>query len=353
MGTIGFTWWNLQNFFDTDDDPISKDFAYTKETGWTQEVFEAKKNNLAKALKAVHNGAGPELLAVAEIEKDGLLEELIQSMANPHLEVVKDSKGTSDLRGIDVTIAYDTRKLTVKSKTSHLIHLRYRTRDIFEVVFEVRETGEKFVVISSHWPSRVLGKYRSEPLRIAVAEHIAYLVESHLKVEPVDYENLRTQKNLTPVKEKWGTKVMVVGDFNDDPSDRSVVDHLRASNDLDRVVGKTNDVDGFKKETADYRAEDVFLFNATWKFLPEQNVGTYFLDRQASGQKFVNRYQVLDQLVVSRGLLAQAGLRLDLQSVDIFRDSLVATPTGRPRSFNRKTKKGTSDHLPLTAVLRY
>ncbi|MFQ5799995.1 MAG: hypothetical protein ACE5H0_15065 [Bacteroidota bacterium] len=353
MGTINFAWWNLQNFFDTDDDPISKDFEYTTEKGWTQEVFDAKKNSLAKALKAVHNGDGPELLAVAEIEKDGLLEELIEDIGNPHLKVVTDSKGTSDLRGIDVTIAYDKRKLIVKSKASHLIHLRYRTRDVFEVVFEVKETGETFVVISSHWPSRVLGKYRSEPLRIAVAEHIAYLVESHVKVEPAEYEKLRAQENLTPVKEKWETKVIVVGDFNDDPSDRSVVDHLRASNDLDRVIGKTNDIDGFEKETADYRVEDVFLFNATWKFLPEQNVGTYFLDRQGSGERFVNRYQVLDQLVVSRGLLTATGLSLDLDSVDIFRDSLVATPSGRPRPFSRKTRKGTSDHLPLTAVLRY
>jgi len=154
MGTISFTWWNLQNFFDTDDDPISKDFRYTKENGWTEEVFNAKKDNLAKVLRAIHNGAGPELLAVAEIEKDSLLEELIEHMGNPHLRVVRDPNGTSDLRGIDVAVAYDTRKLTVKSKVSHLIHLRYRTRDVFEVVFEVKESGETFVVISSHWPSR-------------------------------------------------------------------------------------------------------------------------------------------------------------------------------------------------------
>ncbi len=353
MGTVHITWWNVQNFFDTDDDPISKDFEYTKEKGWTDEVFEAKKDNLAKALRAGHGGAGPELLAVAEIEKDNLLEELIERMGNPHLKVVKDPEGTSDLRGIDVAMAYDDRKLRLKSKASHLIHLRYRTRDVFETIFEVKETGEEFVVISSHWPSRGLGKYRSEPLRIAVAEHIAYLVEFHVKVEPTEYEKLRSQQNLTLVREKWETKVMVVGDFNDDPSDRSVVDHLRASNDLDRVVGKTNDIDSFERETADYRAEEIFLFNATWKFLPEQNVGTYFLDRGGMGEKFVNRYQVLDQLVVSRGFLSKSGLHLDLDSVDIFRDSLVATPSGRPRPFSKKTRKGTSDHLPLTAVLKY
>jgi len=353
MGTINFTWWNLQNFFDTDDDPISKDFEYTAAKGWTQGVFEAKKANLARALNATHDGTGPELLAVAEIEKDTLLEELIDEMGNPHLKVVKDPNGTSDLRGIDVTMAYDERKLSVKSRASHLVHLRYRTRDIFEVVFEVNELGETFVVIASHWPSRSMGRYRSEPLRIAVGEHIACLVESHVKVDPEEYEKLRAQDNLNQLRERWKAKVMVVGDFNDEPGDRSVVDHLRASNDLDRVTGKTNDIDGFKKETAHYRAQDVFLFNATWKFLPQQNVGTYFLDRLRGGEKIANRYLVLDQLVASRGLLTGSGLGLDLDSVDIFGSHLVATDRGRPRPFKKSTKGGTSDHLPLTAVLRY
>ena len=353
MGTINFTWWNLQNFFDTDDDPISKDFEYSAAEGWTQEVFEAKKTNLAQALNAAHNGAETELLVVAEIEKDRLLEELIDEMGLPHLKVVEDPTGTSDLRGIDVAMAYDERKLSVESKVSHLVHLRYRTRDIFEVVFTINDTGETLVVIGSHWPSRVRGRYRTEPLRIAVAEHIAYLVEGHVKVEPSDYENLRDQGDLTSVRKKWEAKVFIAGDFNDEPGDRSVVDHLRASNDLDRVLGKTNDIDGFEKETADYRAQEVFLFNASWKFLPVQKVGTYFMDSLKSGEKFANRYQVLDQLVASRGLMSGSGLTLDLDSVNIFRDKLVATPSGRPRSFSKSTKKGTSDHLPVTAVLQY
>jgi endonuclease/exonuclease/phosphatase family metal-dependent hydrolase len=353
MGKINFVWWNLQNFFDTDDDPISKDFEFTSAGGWTQDVFEAKKANLAQTLSALHDGNGPELLAVAEIEKDELLAELIVATGNPHLKVVEDPTGTSDLRGIDVAIAYDEQKLAEKSKTSHLVHLRYRTRDIFEVVFEVLGSGEQLVLIASHWPSRKMGRYRSEPLRCAVAEHIAYLVEDHVKVDPETYEQLRVDNDLDAVKKKWDAKVMVVGDFNDEPSDRSLTDHLRASNDLDRVVGETNDIDGFKSETADYRAQEVFLFNTAWKFLPQQKVGTYFLDRLFSGEKFANRYQVLDQIVASRGLLTGDGLTLDLDSVDIFCDALVATTSGRPRSFVKKTKKGTSDHLPVTAVLQY
>jgi hypothetical protein len=356
MGTIRFAWWNLQNFFDTIDDPISGDFEYTAAKGWTSDVFEAKKQNLAAALNALHGGQGPELLAVAEIEKDELLTELITAMGNPHLKVVSDPTGTSDLRGIDVAMAYDDRKLSVLSKTSHLVHLRYRTRDIFEVKFKVTETNEQLVVIASHWPSRKLGRYRSEPLRCAVAEHIAYLVEQHVKVTPEEFELLSQANNIVPVKDKWETKVMVVGDFNDEPSDRSVVEHLHASNEVDRVTGPTNDIDNtvLEKETKAYRAQEVFLYNTTWGFLPQQNTGTYFISSLFSGEQFANRYQLLDQLVVSRGLLTGSGLSLDLNSVSIFQDLIVATDEYfRPRAFSKTTKKGTSDHLPITAVLQY
>ena len=70
MGTINLAWWNLQNFFDTGDDPISKDFEYTAEAGWTQEVFEVKKANPAHALNALHEAGKFELVNVAEV--DGL-----------------------------------------------------------------------------------------------------------------------------------------------------------------------------------------------------------------------------------------------------------------------------------------
>lgn len=353
MPSINFTWWNLENFFDTDDDPISRDFEYTTDNGWTPEVFAAKKANLAAALNATHGGAGPELLAVAEIEKDSLLEELIAAMGKPHLKVVRDPAGTSDLRGIDVAMAYDERKLTLISSASHVVHLRYRTRDILEAVFQVEDDGARLVVIASHWPSRRLGKYASDPSRIAVAENIAYLLQAHVKVTPQEYEDLRTHNDLATVQERWEAKVMIVGDFNDEPYDRSVLEHLRASRELERVVGETNDIDGFKKETADYRAQDIFLFNPMWKFTSQQNTGTYFIDSTASGERMSNRYSLLDQIVVSRGLLGGSGLRLDVDSVRIFRDAIVATASGRPRPFDWKRKKGTSDHLPLTAQLLY
>jgi Endonuclease/Exonuclease/phosphatase family len=134
-------WWNLENLFDTDDDPISADFEFTVAQGWTPEVFAAKKANLAAVLRGVHGGQPPELLGVCEIEGDDVFADLLAQIGEPHLRVVEDPDGTADLRGIDVPVAFDDRKLRVIERRSHTVHLRYATRDIFEVVFELLDTG--------------------------------------------------------------------------------------------------------------------------------------------------------------------------------------------------------------------
>lgn len=353
MPELRVAWWNLENLFDTVDDPISRDFEFTPAHGWTEEAYAAKRANLAAAIGELHDGQGPELLGVAEVEGDQVFADLLAATGNPHLRVVEEPAGTSDLRGIDVSLAFDERRLRVVERRSHVVYMRYRTRDIFEVVFELVDTGEQLVVMASHWPSRRLGRRESEPLRIAVAENLSYLVREHLLVDSITYEQLREAGDLAPVQAKWETPVLLLGDFNDEPSDSSVVDHLQASSELDRVTGPTNDIDGFRAQTADYRETDVFLYNPCWRFLAPENLGSLFISSTPAGEVFANRYQVLDQLVVSRGLLKPTGLRLDLDSVDLFRAPSVATPSGRPRPFNRTTLKGTSDHLPLVATLEY
>jgi hypothetical protein len=352
MPSFNLTWWNLQNFFDTDDDPIAMDFDYTPANGWTEERFAQKKANLAAALAATHDGAGPQLLVVAEIEKDALLGELVAAAGLSKLKVAIDPGGTQDLRGIDVAVAYDDTLFEVVSQASHVVHLRYRTRDIFELVLRLRATGEEFALIASHWPSRSRGRFETEPLRIALAENVAQLVESHLKFAARDYEALRAADDLAAVQTRWERKVMVVGDFNDEPFDRSLVEHLKASRDFDFVTGERNDIDRFATETGKYRATEVFLFNAVAHLVGNPAVGSYYFSGNSDGAT-TNPWQLLDQLVVSRGLAQGPGLKLVRDSAGYFDDALVATRSGRPRPYTRKTGKGTSDHLPLLARFSY
>jgi hypothetical protein len=290
---------------------------------------------------------------VCEVEGDAVFQALLDEVGNPHLKLVADPTRTSDLRGIDTSVAYDDRKLRPLEQRSHVVHLRYATRDIFEVVFELVETSERLVVIATHWPSRSKGRWRSEPLRIAVAENIAWIVRDHVRFDAERYLELKAAGDLAAVQERWEAKVLIMGDLNDEPSDRSLTEHLQASSEIDRVTGPTNAIKAFKAEAIDYRGDDCFVYNASWKFLTPENTGTYFIDA-TDDEVFANRYQVLDQILASRGLLDPAGLHLDVDSVRIHDTKTVATqPAKRPRGFDRKTKKGTSDHLPVTALLAY
>jgi hypothetical protein len=353
MGSIRVGWWNLQNLFDTTDDPISADLEFTAAEGWTPEVYAAKIANLAAAINELHGGQGPELLGVAEVEGDDVFQDLLDAVGNAHLKLVADPSGTSDLRGIDTALAYDDRKLRPIDQRSHVVHLRYATRDIFEVVFELVETQEQVVVIATHWPSRTKGRWRSEPLRIALAENISFIVRDHVRFDAQEYLERKAANDLAAVQARWETKVLIMGDLNDEPSDRSLVEHLQASSEIDRVTGTTNAIDKFKPDAIDYRGDDLFLYNASWKFLAPENTGTYFIS-STKDETFANRYQILDQIIASRGLLDPNGLHLGPDSVEIHHTNTVATqPAGRPRGFDRKTKKGTSDHLPVTALLNY
>ena len=344
-------WWNLGNLFDTRDDPIAEEFNYTASDGWTPAVLDAKVANLADAIGGWFGGAGPDMLAVCEVENDDLFQSLCHKASGGRLQVVRDLSGTSDLRGIDVSLAVDPARFEVLSATSHVVHLRYATRDIFEVVLKLVGRRDRVTVIGCHLPSRKPGRYRTEPLRLAAAENLAFIVRDRLRLSAGDYERARLRDDLAKVQATYDSNVIVVGDFNDEPHSRSMVDHLQASSEIDRVVGPTNDIDHFESASR-YRGDDTFLFNPCWKFLAVPDTGSYFIAGTSSGETFVNRYQMLDQVVVSRGLLTGDRLRFDPDSVRLDTSGRVATPSGRPRNFSRVTRKGTSDHLPLLFELR-
>ena len=84
---------------------------------------------------------------------------------------------------------------------------------------------------------------------------------------PSDIRSTRGLVAGAPVKAKWETPVLLLGDFNDEPFDIAVIDHLQASSEIDRVTGPTNEIKSFAKETADCRGDDTFLYNASWRFL--------------------------------------------------------------------------------------
>jgi endonuclease/exonuclease/phosphatase family metal-dependent hydrolase len=332
--------------------PISRDFDFTVGEGWTAQAFKAKKQNLAAVLDELHGGLGPELPGVCEVEGDDVFEQLLAETSNSHWKVVKDASGTSDLRGIDVSLAFDDRKLAVVDARSHMVHLRYATRDIFEVVFELVETNERLVVIASHWPSRRQGRLESQPLRIAVAENIAFLVRDYVRVDSISYEQLRSQNTIGPVKTKWETPVLLLGDFNDEPFDIAVIDHLQASSEIDRVTGPPT------RSKASTRKPPTTAATTPSSTTPPGASSNPRTSAPSSSPHLRRRG-------IPQPLPSTRPTRLHTRTPKTSR--AAARPHKRrhlPRTqrrntrrkttpFNRNTLKGTSDHLPLIATLDY
>ena len=350
MPNIKVSFWNVENLFDTTASEIAADLEFTPANGWTQAAYDAKVKNLAAIIKQMHGGLGPDLLGLCEIENKKVVQDLIDEIGRADYRVAHVD--SPDIRGIDTTLVYSNQVFKDPQPSDmkgHLVHLRYPTRDIFQVRLEVKANTSELNVLVNHWPSRRRGQYESEPMRITVAEHCGRLVDEILKFPRADFLALPdTNASLMKLNERWNRNVLVMGDLNDEPFTRSVLDYLLGSKDLDHVEEELKPGGGKKiPEAKVYIGGKAYLFNCMWPKLGQPDKGSFYFSSAT------NSMNLLDQFFVSRGLFyGVQGLKIDPASVEIFTPAAMTTPKGRPRPFDRKTKKGYSDHFPVQAVIQ-
>lgn len=315
MAAIDLAFWNLENLFDTEDWPDRPDWmrqTLAKELeGWSPAVLGAKIERLVAVIAALGGGAGPDLLGVCEVESRGVLEKLNAALkvALPGRRYAIAHHDASDKRGIDVAFFHDTRRIKVTKQFFHVILKRESTRDLFQINAAV--AGRPMVFIANHWPSRSGGRFESEPYRITAAETLAYWIE-------------RIHEELGDA-----VPVVVMGDFNDEPSDRSLRDYALAGNNADGVKAARNKA----------------LLNLMW---PAHGAGegTHY---------YQGRPNVLDQFLVNQAIVTgAAGWRVAADSVRITRVKAMTKGRKRePRRFGRPSAKtgydpeGASDHFPI------
>ena len=201
--------WNFENLFDIYDDPETHDEEFTPEgvKKWNEVKYQKKLSNMERVIfdMAAINKDYPVVIGVSEIENRSVLEDFVNQ---PKLKGAKyrichfDSP---DARGIDVAFLYraDVFKLegsdNIKLEVEELPN--FRTRDL--VVMWGTIEGEPFYFLVSHWPSRLGGKEASQFKRDACAKQIKEIKDKLIAQNPA-------------------TKVIVMGDFNDDATDASI-----------------------------------------------------------------------------------------------------------------------------------
>lgn len=308
---ITFGWWNVENLFPPHQHPGWKD--------WDEALFDEKLAHLGQAIRAMGpNGQGPDLLGLCEVADEQVLQTLVQRyLSDLDYRIVHHD--SPDLRGIDVAFLYrDTVfQLHPEFTQAHVIVKRIPTRDIFEVYLTVRANGAVLVVLGNHWPARSAGVYESEPFRIMAAEQCSVIVDE-----------LRLRNN--------GVQLLVVGDFNDEPFNRSVREYLLAIRDRKRVLSR--------------RTRRPYLYNCMWRLMEAAEAGTFYY---TGGE---TPWFMFDQVMVSPGLLrSEGGLQLVEDSVAVFRPRWMQRRNKAPKPFRKirgRQVKGYSDHFPVVGQIK-
>ena len=201
--------WNFENLFDIYNDPETHDDEFTPEgiKKWNETKYQKKLYNLERVIfdMAAINKDYPIVIGVSEIENRSVLEDLV---SQPKLKGAKYRVchyDSPDARGVDVAFLYRADVFKLEGSDNIKLNVpelpNFRTRDL--VVMWGTIEGEPFYFLVSHWPSRLGGKEASQFKRDACAKQIREIKDSLLQANPA-------------------TKVVVMGDFNDDATDASL-----------------------------------------------------------------------------------------------------------------------------------
>lgn len=306
-------YYNLENLFDTIDTPDVNDFEFTPAGPnlWNTERYMTKLHNMARVIEGIGSEkvpGGPTIIALSEMENRKVLEDLINTPPLKGLGYSIIHYQSPDRRGIDVALLYKPALFHITNTTSNRLTIPWRD-DFFsrdQLVVSGKLDGEMLHIIVNHWPSR-----RSPPKYRAEAAKLSRHLSDSLKA-------------LYP-----NAKVMIVGDLNDDPRDRSIKKVLGAQGRKPAVIE-----DG--------------LFNPYYE-LHRQGVGTI---------AWRDAWNLFDQIIVSEPLLNETNGGWKLFDARVYNPPFLFQKDGPFEGYPHRTFAGGryiagfSDHLPVYVFLK-
>ena len=315
---LRIAFWNLENFFDpfVDSTKIYNDYTEEGIQHWTMSRFYKKRNNLYKTILSLSESEPIAILGLCEIENTFVTAMLFQEtpLRNHNYRVIHYEG--DDRRGIDVAMVYSIDKLQLIYSEAIKIrgpdNRKIKTRDILYAKFYDR-VGDTLHCFVNHWPSRYGGEKETVYLREMAARKLRSKVDSLVS------------------NSEYFPKIILMGDFNDTPSDNSILNVLGA------------------KPLDELKRSDT-LVNL---FTDEKKLG---FDGTLKHQY---RWQIFDQIIISRSLYEAKSLHYDKKSATIFHDEFLFVEDktyGGKKLFRTyigpKYQGGYSDHLPVFIDLK-
>ena len=310
--------YNVENYFDCIDDSLTDDKEYLPSgmRGWNSTKYQKKQNNIGKVITAIGGWETPALVGLCEIESEKCLFDLTHYSGLRNLSYKYLHHESPDARGVDVALLYQPRLFNPFHNQAIRINFPQaptsKTRDVL-FASGIIPTGDTLHVFVCHFPSRLGGELESEDRRIFVASIVRAKVDSLFSANP-------------------SPNIVIMGDFNDYPNNKSMLEVLKAKPLNDTI--STNS-----------------LYNLMYKMHSEGK----------GSNKHQGEWGALDQMLVSGSLLITSHSIFTIQSDAHFFEAdflLEADKTFLGKQPFRtyvgmKYQEGFSDHLPIYADFWY
>lgn len=309
--------YNVENLFDTKDDPVTDDaeFLADGKYKWSEEKYKAKSNNIAKVIAALNDGKGADIVGLCEIENSGVITDLLNHPALKKMDYGIVHRESPDMRGIDVAMIYKKKSFRVIGTSAIKVDISAfdsrPTRDII-LVTGVTSTKDTLYIFLNHWPSRRGGTAESQPRRELAATVLRKVADSILLRVP-------------------DARLVLMGDFNDNPTDASI----------SKILGATRNPDLSQHHS---------LYDPANNFNWKEGEGSEFY--RGDWSRFI-------QIILSTSLLKNS-----LDQENAFHDIYLFKPTWiltedkayqqmiPYRTFEDQQPIGYSDHLPVYVKLK-
>jgi hypothetical protein len=315
---IGF--YNLENLFDTCHDEGKNDYEYLPDGAnrWTGLKYRHKLRNMARVLSEMGTGnttgQGCTVIGVSEVENSRCLQDLCNQPSLKARNIQFCHIEGPDKRGVDCGLLYDPKFFKVRNVK--LVPYVYdlpadkdrATRGFLTVSGTL--AGEHLTFIVCHWPSRGATSYYRE----LAGRQVKVVKDSLLRDDP-------------------NVKVIVMGDLNDDPTNKSMTRELSC-----------------KAEIKDVKQGD--MYNPWYNVLVKKGTGTLQYD---------GKWNLFDQIVMTPNLLYKEGVgdynTLKYRKCEIFRRDYLLQKDGKYKGNPLRTHAGGvwldgfSDHLPTIIYL--
>lgn len=294
--------YNVENLMDIHNDPSTQDddMLPNADKEWSDARYRAKLSAVAGVISDMSKVCDyPALFGLSEVENEVVLSDLVGQPA------IKDARyrfvhyDSRDERGIDVALLYRPERFRVERSCSVRADVEIPTRDFLMVWGEL--CGEAVLVVVVHLPSRIGGEEFTSAFRESCAKQLRELVASARSEEP-------------------HRKVIIMGDMNDTPRNRSVK----------RVLGA-------KSKANHLQADDIY---------------NPFARTRSGSMVYQHRWYLYDQILLSADILSSAGCSVPKGYV--YRPKCLLGRSGAPKPTYRGVEYmgGVSDHLPVYIILQ-